>query len=301
MESLQLPDHIHNWLVRYFESRGHVTRLGDIISTIAFTNASIVQVSDVGPSSYVIVASDLRLRHSENRMMKYADDTYVLVGSAMVHTVTDEFNNIQSWAAKNNLKIHPSKTKEIIFSWRRSKVQYPSDPFIPGAERVDALRVLGVILAPHLSMGAHLDRMIANCASSRFALRTLRAHGLPPPELHLVTRMTTVSSLMYASPSWWGFTDTSDRSRFERQLPSLRRAGFLPPDFPSFDELARNADAGLFRSICSNPDHVLRHYFTDKSPTGHDLRPRAHSFALPSKDPRNFVSRILYRALLNRD
>src|SRR6218665_1471705 len=71
-ESLQLPDHIHNWLVRYFESRGHVTRLGDIISTIAFINASIVQGSDVGPSSYIIVASDLRPRYSENRMMKYA-------------------------------------------------------------------------------------------------------------------------------------------------------------------------------------------------------------------------------------
>src|SRR6218665_3267711 len=135
-------------------------------------------------------------------------------------------------------------------------------------------------------MGAHLDRVIANCASSRFALRTLRAHGLPTPELHLVTRMATVSSSMFASPSWWGFTDASDRSRLERQLASLRRAGFLPSDFPSFDELARNADAGLFRSICSNPDHVLRHYFTDKRPTGHNLRPLvAHSFALPSKDP----------------
>src|SRR6218665_2822733 len=60
----------------------------------------------------------------------------------------------------------------------------------------------------------------------------------------------------------------------------LDGAGFLPPDFPSFDELARNADAGLFRSICSNPDHVLRHYFTDKRHTGHTLPPRAHSFAL---------------------
>src|SRR6218665_2129543 len=54
-------------------------------------------------------------------------------------------------------------------------------------------------------------------------------------------------------------------------------------------------------SICSNPDNVLRHYFTAKRPTGHNLRPRAHSFALPSKDPRNFVSRTLSGALLNRD
>jgi len=163
-------------------------------------------------------------------------------------------------------KFTPSKTKEIIFSRRHSNVQ--SEPFISGPEHVNALRVLGVILAPRLTMGADLDHVLANCASSRFALR---AHGLPPPELHLVLRMTTVSSLMYASPSWWGFTDASDRLQLERQLPS-------------FDELARNADAGLFRSICSNLDHV-----TDKRPTGHNLHLRAHGFALPSKDLWNFL------------
>src|SRR6218665_3792015 len=149
MEILQLPDHIHNWPVRYFQSRGHATRLGDIISVVAFINASIVQGSVVGPPSYVIIASDLHPCHQENDMMKYADDTYVLVGSAMVHTVKEEFDNIKSWAAKNNLKIHPNKTKEIIF-YRRSydRAQCSSEPLIFGAERVDVLRVLGVILTP---------------------------------------------------------------------------------------------------------------------------------------------------------
>ena len=68
MELLQLPDYIY-WfttgsllvhLVHYFEVRGHSTRLGNIISTVAAINASIVQGSVVGPPSYVIVASDLR-------------------------------------------------------------------------------------------------------------------------------------------------------------------------------------------------------------------------------------------------
>src|SRR6218665_2329655 len=173
MEILQLPDHIHNWPVRYFQSRGHATGLGDIISVVAFIKASIVQGWVVGPPSYVIIASDLHPRHQENGMMKYADDTYVLVGSAMVHTVKEEFDNIKSsWAAKNNLKIHPNKTKEIIF-YRQSydRAQCSSEPLISGAERVDVLRVLGVtcILTPRLS-GAHLDRVLATCASSRFAL-----------------------------------------------------------------------------------------------------------------------------------
>src|SRR6218665_2644756 len=65
MEILQLPNHIHNWLVRYFQSRGHATRLGDIISVVAFINASIVQGSVVGPHSYVIIASDLHTHHGE--------------------------------------------------------------------------------------------------------------------------------------------------------------------------------------------------------------------------------------------
>ena len=39
----------------------------------------------------------------------------------------------------------------------------------------------------------------------------------------------------------------------------LRRAGYLPVDFPSFEKLALSADDGRFRSISSNPDHVLRH------------------------------------------
>src|SRR6218665_1201162 len=225
----------------------------------------------------------------------------VLVGSAMVHTVKEEFDNIKSWAARNNLKIHPNKTNEIIFYRRRyDRAQCSSEPLISGAERVYALRVLGVILTPRLAMGAHLDRVlhVATCASSRFAFRTLRSHGLRPGELHVVTRATTVSSFMYAFPAWWGFTDASERSPLNRLIAGLMRAGYLPTDFPTFEELAPQADAGLFRAICSNPDHVLQHYFTPKKPFGRNLRPHAHIFNLLPSEPRNFVSRSVYGALL---
>src|SRR6218665_2576909 len=141
--------------------------------------------------------------------------------------------------------------------FRRMSKKYSFEPIIPGAERVEALLVLGMTLNSRLAMGDHIDRIIATCASTRFALRTLRSHGLRPLELHLVARMTSVASLMYASPAWWGFTDAAERTRLNRLLASLSRSGYLPVDFPSFEELARLADDGLFRSISSNPDHVL--------------------------------------------
>src|SRR6218665_854360 len=168
-------------------------------------------------------------------------------------------------------------------SGRCPKVMYPTTPPLCGN--------LGVL--KRRQAGAHLDR-----ASFRFAIQTLRSHGLRPGEPHMVMSATAVSSIMYASPAWWGFTNASERSRLNRLIAALKRAGFLPTDFPTFDELARQADAGLFRAICSNPDHVLRHYFTPEKPSGHNLRPRAHIFNLPPKDPRNFVTRSLYGALL---
>src|SRR6218665_685409 len=72
---------------------------------------------------------------------------HVHIRSSMIHMVTEEFENIQTWAAKNNLKIHPNKTKEmLIFRRRTSRAKYSSEPIIFGAERVEALRVLGVTL-----------------------------------------------------------------------------------------------------------------------------------------------------------
>src|SRR6218665_270747 len=105
--------------------------------------------------------------------------------------------------------------------------------------------------------------------------------------------------LQYAFPAWWGFATEKQRNRPDRLLRGLRRCGFLPVDFPLFAALVTEADLRLFKSISANPYHVLRHYFRQREPTGYSLRPRAHSFALPAKDDRNFspIPRLLYGVL----
>jgi len=88
------------------------------------------------------------------------------------------------------------QSKELIISRRRFKsVTYSAGPFIPGAEPGTATRVLGWLSLLVLRWG-HLDQLISSCASSIFALRTLRAHGLRLPQLH--SWSTTVASLLYA-------------------------------------------------------------------------------------------------------
>src|SRR6218665_2381894 len=146
-------------------------------------------------------------------------------------------------------------------------------------------------------MRVHLDQILSSSASSIFALRKLRSHGLQASQLHLVARTTTVASLMYAYPAWWGFTSAEKRVWLERLLARRRRGGYLPQDFPTFEELAGTADHQLFKSIITNPHHVLRRYFPEKKPSGYNLRPRVHNCELPVKDIQNFVPRTIYGEL----
>src|SRR6218665_1004204 len=217
-----------------------------------------------------------------------------MIGSSNIHTTAEEFGNIQAWEMRNNLQINANKTKEMIIFRRLTKtVTYPPEPLIPGAEHVTALRVLGVVLSSRLTMGDHLDQLLSSCASSIFALRTLKSHGLRPPLLHQVARATTVASLLYASPAWWGLATAEDKSQMERLLGRLRRGGYLPAGFPSAETLAVAAHHQPFDSIATKPYHVLRCLYHEKETCGYNLRTRPHNFALPVKDDNNFVSRSL--------
>jgi len=293
---MDLPDHIYNWMVNYFEHRGHITRHQGKESSFAEINASVVQGSVVGPASFVVGASNLHTLYSSNMLMKYADDSYLLVGSNHIATASEEFKHITIWARENNLRLNPSKTKElIVFKSRIKHVLPPASPIISGAERVSSLRVLGVIISSDLGISPHLDQVLSSCASSMYALRVLRSHGLQPKMLHEVAKMTTIASLMYASPAWWGYSSANDRARIDQLIRKLKRSGFLPQVAPDAETLAREADDRLFKSILLDPNHVLRKHFPETRPTNYNLRPRAHEFKLPLKDDRNFVPRLLFK------
>jgi len=64
------------------------------------------------------------------------------------------------------------------------------------------------------SVSQHVDELLASCAQSLFALRTLRQH-LPTEALRAVFQSIVVNKLSYASPAWWGFTSADDRRRLE--------------------------------------------------------------------------------------
>jgi len=63
----------------------------------------------------MVYASDQRTLSPYNVIIKYADDTTLLVGQHSSVDISHEYDNICSWSVRNKLTINTGKTKEIVF------------------------------------------------------------------------------------------------------------------------------------------------------------------------------------------
>ena len=104
MANLQMPDHIYNWMKDFFDGHSHCTKYDGCTSLQANIQASVIQGSAIGPASYVVTAADLHVIHDGNCLVKFADDTYLIVPARNSGSRRSEIVHIQDWAAENNLQ-----------------------------------------------------------------------------------------------------------------------------------------------------------------------------------------------------
>ena len=113
---MHIPDNVYNWLVNFFADHSHCTVYRGTKSALLNISASIIQGSGLGPASYVVNAADLKPVTSDNQLVKYADDTYLIIPAKNKDYRQKELDNIESWARANNLNLNRvSPTK--LFSW----------------------------------------------------------------------------------------------------------------------------------------------------------------------------------------
>ena len=293
LASLSLPDYIYNWLINYLNGRKHYTIYKGQKSRVISINASVIQGSVFGPTGFIVGISDLHPIHPQNRLSKYADDSYLFIGSNSLHTAETELQHIHNWSEEKNLKINSSKTREMAVI-KHSQSSLSNKPSITGIPRSTSIKALGVTIDEKLSVTEHINKVVKSGSASIFALKTLKNHGASADSLQLITRATIIARTMYASPAWWGLASEKDKSRIERLNNRLKRSGFIQSDSPSTNVLANKADTSLFKAVLLNENHSLRCLFPNQHFTPYFLRVRPHNFNLPDKDSRNFISRMLF-------
>jgi len=91
-----------------------------------------------------------------------------------------------------------------------------------------------------------------NCtatAQTLYALRVLRAHGLHDSALHNIYGSVVLAKLLYASSSWIGFSNATDRQKLQAFLNRSKRSSFCDSETDDFATLCSTADKQLFNRI----------------------------------------------------
>ena len=107
-------------------------------------------------------------------LLKYLDDTDLVVPASHSHTVKVELDGIPRWASDNNLM-----SRRMIIRGPRIPADFLSIPLpVPDLARVSSLEVLGTSFSDRLNFSELFKIMCAKAARSIYALKVLRAHGL---------------------------------------------------------------------------------------------------------------------------
>jgi len=236
----------------------------------------------------------------QNELVKYADDTYIVIPVCCSDSPSIEIDGVMRWARANNLQLNRGKTKEIIFVDKKQKCSVSEPPVLPGITRVKSLTVLGVTLTTGLSASDHVRDVISKSAQTLYALRVLRAKDMPDEALQVVFQSVIVGKLLYASCAWSGFVSHTDQKRVDAFLQRVNAVDFARRTCRGSANYLKTPTLLCFiKSPLTVVMSCISFYRHCRRPHRTSLRHRSHQFSLPDHTGRlmdcNFLIRSLFK------
>jgi Reverse transcriptase (RNA-dependent DNA polymerase) len=294
---LQLPVHIFHWLLSFLTGRTQQVKVGTTLSVAKPINRGTIQGSGIGPTDYVIMASDLRaLSRTINKLFKYADDTTLLVPEHTDFSLEDEFIALQRWADSNKMILNLLKTKEIVFHRPDPRMYIPPVP-LNDIEQVQSVKLLGVYFSDTLRFDEHVKYILTICGQRLYLLKTLRGQGLSRFHLNTVFQSLVLSRLAYALPAWGGFLMQHQIKKINSFLSRAYKYGYFMQQ-TTLSRVLSEADHVLFNSV-QNAKHCLHGILPPEKNIRMALR-KAHCFKLPNCHYKMFKESFINRAVFKQ-
>ena len=187
-----------------------------------------------------------------DKYFKYADDAYLVVPGRNAHTIDDELKHRAEWAARNNLKLNPSKTSEMVICKKGSQPPPPKSDI----QRLEVIKMLGVHVDNKLTFTGHIDETLAHCCQSLYALKTMRNFGMESSVINNIFKSVVLSKLLYASLAWWGYLSAQNKERLAAFVRKAVKFGYYSPSAGNVCQLQDDIDKKLFASITQNNTHI---------------------------------------------
>jgi len=136
-------------------------------------------------------------------LIKYADDTNLLVPEHTESTLTQEFTHICDWAQQNKMRINVTITKELVFH-RPHPTKFDMPCALDGIVQEHVAKLLGIFFSDKLGFEDHVNFVLTVCSQRIYLLKLLKSPALPPKQLQTVFTALLLSRITYAVSVWGG-------------------------------------------------------------------------------------------------
>ena len=115
---------------------------------------------------------DLCAKYDNCRVVKYADDTVIigLINDNDTSNYELQIEDTVSWFDEHNLFLNVTKTKELIFDFRKNQVHKQITINRDVVEECDSFKYLGVTIDKNLTWSEHVKHVISKCRQRLYLL-----------------------------------------------------------------------------------------------------------------------------------
>ena len=140
------------------------------------TTAGVPQGTKLRPILFIIMMNYLRVSSSKVSDWKYVDDlTFSEVVQDNISTESQSIlDKVNSWASSNDMRLKPSKRKELIINFSHA-YELPPVLRIDGTplDRVECHKVLGRTLQSNLKWNTFIEHITSKASKRLHILRVL--------------------------------------------------------------------------------------------------------------------------------
>ena len=216
-----------DWFRSYLSNRKQYVCLNGISSELRVCTHGVPQGSILGPLLFLLFINDFPKCNSFFKFTLFADDSNLLCRTRDM-SVTESVNCINSnlsivnkWLTANKIKINASKSKFMIFSYRKF-AEIPNLAFGQGEIfRTSSIRFLGVIIDENMTYKNHI-LSLKNSLSRKIGLLYRLNKFLPVDVLKLIYHSIIYPHLNYGIVLWYSAPANLLHKLFVCQKRSIR-------------------------------------------------------------------------------
>ena len=259
LTSFGVSSELKAWLFDFLTCRTQFVQINNTQSNVIVTNTGAPQGCVLSPVLYTLYTNDCTLANNNNvHLLKFADDSTI---QGLItfddNDYVDCVSSFAAWCDSNFLFLNVTKTKELIFDFRRTK-----DPINPlfinnqEVEIVNAIKYLGITIDDKLNWHTNTQTIYKKVNQRMYFLRKLRSLNISNNILKLFYTATIQSVISFGIVCWGGNMCEQDKIKINSLIRKARKI-CNADDLPLVDEIFKIACIKKGESILQDPEHPL--------------------------------------------